>query len=687
MRVAAAFALAGWTCLAPRQASAVQYEIFIDIEAEEDLYDLRATEQISAGSFDALLLLLQTRVNLNRADRQRLYLLPNLDYAQVDSILAYRETVGSVGSVDELADRGVLSKRLATSLRAFTIVDPPGDARGKAHGFVRIQARWTGRHDRLPPASAIQARVQAPDGLDAGVALALTRNRLGRPRWDRDRGALTAAPERARVEVPKLYVGWEGNAWEVVAGTYRIGFGQRLTFDVTDQIAPNGAFGDSELRRDSALVRRCRRAAGELSASPCPTASVVRVTPDYAWTPRLAGVALGAHRIPLGAGWLQANAWGSYQTHRVAQSELVNANECSDPRRDADAACAPPPVYVRSGDDNAPFGAASQAALPAVFAEGLGGAHVGYFWNARTHLGATGYGAVPRWLVRGATLDFQESARRPIGGPFGAVGLEAAVGFGAQDLFVEVAKSFDGDAGGGFGAVLRSVTALAAAEIDVSLRYFGTAFANPYARPVSAPDELDGLRARDEAGLRVRATASLGPRVGLRAIGDVWRRHSSGVFRGLVFARTDLELAQSWRWALWAEHRSGGGQRLSVATQLGYAPTPRLDVVAQVRHRWAASVAAARPRGDIAAVVNLTARPVERLRIRLRVRYDIEGVANGGHPPQSLWALVEYAVTTRTRDHVRARYDFRVFLDDRASTRARVPNPEHALWLEYAFRY
>ncbi len=69
--------------LAPSTASAAQYEVFIDIETEQDLYELLITEQISLASFDALLLLHQTRVDLNRASRQDLYLLPNLDYAQV----------------------------------------------------------------------------------------------------------------------------------------------------------------------------------------------------------------------------------------------------------------------------------------------------------------------------------------------------------------------------------------------------------------------------------------------------------------------------------------------------------------------------------------------------------------------------------------------------------------------------
>ena len=94
--------------LAPRTASAVQYEVFIDIETEEDLYDLLVTEQISESSFNALLLLHQTRVELNRASRQRLYLLPNLDYGHVDRILAYRREVGVIHGLGDLVAARVL---------------------------------------------------------------------------------------------------------------------------------------------------------------------------------------------------------------------------------------------------------------------------------------------------------------------------------------------------------------------------------------------------------------------------------------------------------------------------------------------------------------------------------------------------------------------------------------------------
>ncbi len=690
MLLRGAFVSACLFVLAPRTASAVQYEVFIDIETEEDLYDLLVTEQISESSFDALLLLHQTRVELNRAGRERLYLLPNLDYGHVDRILAYRKEAGAIHSLGDLVAAGVLEAELANSLGAFLVVRAPDAPKSQTDGFVRIQGRWTGRYDRLPPAAAVQARIKSLRNLDIGVAAALTRNGLRRVRWDSNRAALSAEPERVRFEVPKLYVEWEDDKWEIIGGTYRIGFGQRLTFDVTDQVTPNGFFGDYELRRQNELGLRCRRAPGELPDPPCPNDRVARVTPDYEWTNRLTGVALGLKDLPVGPGRLQGYAWGSYQAHRIPQIEIVNAGACDDPRRDEDPQCGAPPVYVRTGDPTAPASTARFATLPAMYAEGLAGANASYFWNTRAHVGVTGYGSVPKWLVEGAELGFQEFARKPFGGRFGAVGVDAAFGFGPQDFFAEVARSFDAQVGGGggYGAIVRSVTTLPTTEVDVSARYYGSSYVNPYARPVSAPDELDGLRARDETGLRVRATSRLGRHVGLRTVADGWRQLSSGAFGALLFARTDLQIAPSWVWALWTEYRKSAEQRFALATQLAYEPVRRLTLSAQFQHRWVGQkLGALRLQQDIAAILNITTRPIDILRIRLRVRYDFEDIWDNHRLPQALWAYLDAALTVRERDMLRVRYDLRVFLDRRQSTLARVPNPEHWLWLEYVFRY
>lgn len=688
MQLRPAFVFGCLLLLAARTASAAQYEIFIEIETEEELYDLLFTEQISQSSFDALLLLHQTRVDLNRAARPELYLLPNLDYGHVDRVLAFRETVAGIRHLDDLIEAGVLEPELARSIRAFVTVRDPGRTRSETKGLLRIQSRWTGRYDRPPPASGLQLRIQSLSSLDVGMAGALTRNSLRRVRWDPTRNALSAAPEGVRFEVPKLYVEWDDEKWEVVVGTYRIGFGQRLTFDVTNQITPNGSFGDYELRRDNELRLRCRRGAGELPQSPCPIGVEARVTPDYTWTNRLAGVAIGLKELRLGEGWLQGYVWGSYQVHRALQSELVNAAACDDPSRDADSACRAPSVYVRESDSGAPSSIARFASLPAAYAEGLAGANMSYFWNERAHLGLTGYASVPRWLIRGPHLDFQESARKPFGGAFGALGADAAFGFGPQDFFAEITRSFDAAPGqAGYAAVIRSVTTLSKAEVETSLRYYGSHFSNPYARPISAPDELDGLRARDEAGLRCRVTARPKPKVTLRSTVDGWRQLSSAALNALLFVRSDWRISSSWTWAHWVEYRSGAGQRFVVATRLGYEPLRSVGLSAQLRYRWGGRLGATRLQQDLAAILSITSRPVDRLRVRARLRYDLNDVWNNHRLPQAIWSYLDAALKLRDRDTLRLRYDVRVFLDQRESTPGRVPNPEHWLWVEYVWRF
>ena len=144
------------------------------------MYDLLVTSQISEASFEALLQLYQVRTALNHATREELYRLPNLEYADVDRIIAHLAERGPIRSVDELDEAGVLEARVAASLAAFVLLQAPRERREGASGFLRAQLRWSGRHDRLPPSAALQARVLAAGRLDAGAAAVLTRNQTGR---------------------------------------------------------------------------------------------------------------------------------------------------------------------------------------------------------------------------------------------------------------------------------------------------------------------------------------------------------------------------------------------------------------------------------------------------------------------------------------------------------------------------
>src|SRR6185295_16759269 len=111
--------------------------------------------------------------------------------------------------------------------------------------------------------------------------------------------------------------------------------------------------------------------------------------------------------------------------------------------------------------------------LPDVLRETTLGGNLSWFFDRRAHLGATAYAATIAWQPGGMALDFQEFARYPRGGGFGAVGVDGSVGLGATDVFVEATRSFDhtpvGQGGGGdLAAILRTVTTLGAHELETA---------------------------------------------------------------------------------------------------------------------------------------------------------------------------------------------------------------------------
>jgi hypothetical protein len=90
---------------------------------------------------------------------------------------------------------------------------------------------------------------------------------------------------------------------------------------------------------------------------------------------------------------------------------------------------------------------------------------------------------------------------------------------------------------------------------------------------------------------------------------------------------------------------------------------------------------------DIGAIASIVTRPVDVMRLRLRARYDFEDVFDNHRLAQALWGYLEVAFTPAQGDDLRIRYDIRAFLDRRASTLVREPNPEHWLLLEYVWRH
>lgn len=694
-------------------ARANQYEVFIDVDNEEDLYDLQVAQTIESSTFEVLVELMQRGVDLNSASRKTLYTLPNLSYLEVDAILGYRDEVGRISDPALLVSQGILSEEKLRAIAAFLVVGL--DERGNLpiSGKVKLQTRYS-TEDTGVPASAIRLRAQGPNNLSMGLIAFNTRLQIGDVRYDPSRQALTAEAPTNTVRLPKLFLQWKGEKFSAIAGTYRTGFGQRLTFDNTNQTDPDGFYGDSEVFRSPDLTRDCKESTGELSTAPCPASEgYTYVTPDYKSRDGLLGVAASMHEIPLGKGKLEAHAFLSYQPRSIYQYELYRPDICDDPNSD-DPSCSAPDIFRTRANPLEPTSEFSFQTISNVYAEKLAGANVNYAFDRRAHVGVTGYGSQVDWLVNGIELDFQEWSSLPYGGSFGAVGVDVANGFGNTDVFAEITRSFDGmPGGGGIGGIVRTATGWGKNELATSLRYYDKDFANPHARPIAASDEFEGLRARDEVGGRVQYTGKFDKRFRVRSKLDFWYSPSEEVKKLLLFARGDMEVNDHIAVGLWSQYqdkdlsRNGrdecyvgddtdeigpdgplgcAGQQVQFTGRLRYTMNKKAWIDLQYQHRFQDDNNARfdeKYRQDFNIVAIATLKPTKDLRVRARTRYRFEDYTDNTYREQSSWSYLEMTYRLRQKDQLRLRYDFIKRLDDRDATMTRQPNPENWLRVEY----
>jgi hypothetical protein len=676
-----------WTLLSALPARAAPDETEAGAEGELDLQVLEEDGLLSDEALAALLDLREARVDLERASRAELYGLPGLTYARVDALLTERESGGS--------PEAVLTPEELRRLEPFLSRHGREGLSGGLRGVTAYAPS-----DVLGPPVALQARVEGLAGLRAGVLASLTRRRLGAVWLDARRGALLAEAPAAALSLPKLYVQWTGERASVLVGTYRLGFGQRLTLDTTSRPTPDGFSPDDAFLVKGGGERLCQLAGG--------CAREGDITPDFRWTEGFRGV-VGTVRGPVGGGAsLSLTGFGSYQSRSLSQYELLDVAACARARG---TRCRAPEVLLSGAET--PGARLVSRTLPGVFHELAGGGHAALALSPRAHVGLTGWMARPSWAVEGLELDFQASSRYPAGGPFGAVGVDAAWGAGPVDLFAEVAHSFDSapGQGGGLGAVQRAVLGDERQELELTLRYYGHGFANPYGGASSGPDEDEGLRARNELGARVRYSYRAPWAWRVRGEVEAWALPSDGAVPGSAgtahlraSARVDWLGLSFLQPSLWVEHRNkdlgqGGrglcfegsacaGEQYRVAARVRVALEDVLAVAAQYQHTLAGS--SRLPEGlqqDGRAVLDVLVRPLPSLRVRGRASWLDEDLSDPGRGEQALRATVDVGWAVLDAVTTRARYELAVELSKAASARAPPEPPRHQLRLELETRF
>lgn len=729
-----------------RPVAATPYETFIDVTDQADLEDLFAAGDITSDTFEELLELLGGGVDLSTADRAQLYTLPNLTYDDVDAIIKYRDLQkGIIKDPAGLVAAGALSEDKLLAIAAFLVVTQGRD-KYALKGWARMMTRFSPGDDLLPP-FALRGRFTAMKHVQAGFAATFTRLDVGAPQYDPNREALIADPQGYRVELPKVFLKYEDEEAAVIGGSFRAGFAQRLVFDNSSRYTPNGLYYDDDLFFSTELTSKCRESAGELADSPCNLLDRdgvkegdKYVTPDWSWRSGLFGVGAGFKKLELGNGWLQGYVWTSAANKSLSQYELVDRSKCTDPSDDTNAQCSSPTVFVRpEGSTLTPTSRFSFVSLPDVFQERLAGTNVTYFADRRNSVGVTAYGATEVNLVKGIELDTQEFSRLPTGRKFGAAGANVSFGRKWLDVFAEVAHSYDEmpdvpikpqDGGGGPAAVVRFTATKKKQELEAVFRYYSIDYANPYARPISQPDELDGQRARDELGVRLRyyQTNKL---YSIRALIDVWEppseRDKSNLGRAQpkldTYVRTEVRTTEELRLGLWMRYQDKdlqaggkqqcfeisvendengepipcGGRQLTTNVRARFQQNKQISYTAMLEHQLIDDgdpgdpMAKTKFRQDMGAWLIVLWNPDPGIRIRARARYLDEAVNTYNDDGNdigetSLSTVLDGSFKVRGRDIVRLRADAKFWLDDRLSTQARTPSPELQLWLSYEAR-
>lgn len=514
--------------LVARASPAAIYESPITAEDEDDLLAAQERGELSPESTERLIDLINVGVDLNTATRDELYELPGLGWREVDAILEYRKLKGRIEDPAELVGAEAVSADALLQMAPFIRLEPATEILpigGKMKLITGVSLS-----DSRPPPFYFAGAFKGPWNLSAGIELATTRFLPTAPVYDPVRDTLQVEGPYYSLHMPKLYGQWKAGNRRIIVGSFRVGFAEQLTLDTTLRKKPRGF--DVTSRALSAgiwsLSNPCRYATGELSESPCPSdGTIAKGLRDFSWRDVFRGIAASIEDLELGENGprLSLYGFGSFQTRKVYQYQIVDRRNCADPRDDeSNDLCDAPDVYVKQADPSAPYPTLRSSTLPGVLNELVFGGHGRLQPVPRFYFGITGYGAIPLWNVPQMELDFQEWARTPWNGPYGAIGLDGKVTVGPMDLFAEVTRTFNRipDERGGWGAILRGLVNPKGHQLEWSVRLYDPTFSNPYSSPVSSPDISFGQRARNELGLKLDYVGKLPADLFVRAWVNFW---------------------------------------------------------------------------------------------------------------------------------------------------------------------
>jgi hypothetical protein len=307
------------------------------------------------------------------------------------------------------------------------------------------------------------------------------------------------------------------------------------------------------------------------------------------------------------------------------------------------------------------------------------------------------------------------------------VGVNAHATFGAFNLFLEGARSFDRavGGGGGFGIEQRTTFSPKRHELELSLRYYDDNFGNPYGRPIAAPDELDGLRARNELGIRLRYYGRFGKDWEFKTRNDFWmapyatRSAPAWVPNFYSLTRVNFLGWTLFQPSVWVDLRnrnltaaqrgtcasgtfvytegdpySCNGDLYRIAARMELNPHRKVMLAVQAWFTWTDALGYNDDfRKDLQLWAEVRYTPTDWLNLHWKTRYLDQDVTNPLKVESNVWTYLETTVRLGRYARIGLRYDLFLWVDQRPSTigtvdaegnvvGARTPNPENRLLLD-----
>jgi len=487
-----------WLALLAPGLLAFDYGATILVRSDSDIHELYYVGEIDEELRDQLLDLLDDPIDLNAASREDLYLLPDITYAQADAIIVRREQEPYVAA-RQLRD--LVGRNTWNQVRTFVAVIKSPASSENVKGSVNL--RYTDQlADLRAPVVYVKSRQRYHGWLQAGLIVAEQSDLYG---VEYGETGITVEGRRPAVMLERIHLSMDRADWRVIVGHYKIGFGQRLTFDVTDKLRPHGFADDLKIYKDYENYD------------------------SYTVPKRMLGAAASTRR-QLGerGAILDLTVFASCNHHDMYQNDF-----------------SPSEVQVDDASEIEEVG--DSVTFPWLYREDLLGLNASLFWSERTHLGITAWGG---HLDKRYDFVFT-SYPLPNRDFYGAAGIDGALGAGAADLYAEAAVTDTG----GFGARVEGVLVVWLLETGLAFRYYGVGFDNPKARGKSEPDEYGlgedearydedrtgGWRDRDELGPQLDLIIEAFAWLRIRAKGDIWYQPSEEVTDAYVEGRLDVD--------------------------------------------------------------------------------------------------------------------------------------------------